>query len=329
MLAHIGIDKKIIKILERLYENSKCAVTIDGKLTEWFSVLVGVRQGCLLSPTLFNIFLEFVINEVESISNHFVMRAEEFSSSIKYADDSTLLTLDFDKLQVATLELQQSCLKWGMKINFDKCKVFTPSNDNILIQGELLENVNNFVYLGSSVPDTTKDIAAFGRLRKSIWSNRDILLKLKLRLYRALILPIATYASETWALTNTDEKKLLVFEMQCLRSILGVSRLNRIRNEEIRRITGSEKTIIEMIKEKRLKWFGHVCRKETDSWVLQAYKNDFNHRRPRGRPPKRWVDLIRKDTGLPILTAERNAQHRRGWRQSRRRCARGRHDLSN
>ena len=114
------------------------------------------------------------------------MRAEEFSLGIKYADDSTLLTLDFDKLQVATLELQQSCLKSGMKINFDKCKVLTPSNDNILIQGELLENVNNFVYLGSSVPDTTKDtetritlaLTAFGRLRKSIWSNRDILLKL-------------------------------------------------------------------------------------------------------------------------------------------------------
>ena len=110
------------------------------------------------------------------------MRAEEFSLSIKYADDSTLLTLDFDKLQVATLELQQSCLKWGMKINFDKRKVLTPSNDNILIQGELLENVNNFVYLGSSVPDTTKDIerrialalTAFGRLRKSISSNRHL-----------------------------------------------------------------------------------------------------------------------------------------------------------
>ena len=148
-----------------------------------------------------------------------------------------------------------------MKINFDKCKVLTSSNDNIVIHGELLENVNNFVYLGSSVPDTTKDIerrialalTAFGRLRKSICSNRDILLKLKLRLYRALILPIATYASETWALTVSDEKKLLVFEMQCLRSIPGVSRFNRIRNEEIRRITGSEKTTIKVIKDERLK----------------------------------------------------------------------------
>ena len=258
------------------------------------------------------------------------MKDEEFSLSIKYADDSTLLTLDFEKLQVATLELQQACLKWGMKINFDKCKILTPPNDNIVIHGELLENVNNFIYLGSSVIDTTKDIerrialalTAFGRLRKSIWSNRDILLKLKLRLYRALILPIATYASETWALTVSDEKKLLVFEMQCLRSILGVSRLNRIRNEEIRRITGSEKTIIEVIKDKRQKWFGHVCRKTNDSWVHQAYKQDFFHPRPRGKPPKRWADLIKKDTVLPILTTERNAQHKSRRRQNRLRSAR-------
>ena len=53
--------------------------------------------------------------------------------------------------------------------------------------------------------------------------------------------------------TISVEKKLLVFEMQCLLSILGVSRFSRIRNEEIRRINGSEKTIIEVIKDKRLK----------------------------------------------------------------------------
>ena len=191
MLAHIGINKKIIKILEKHYENSKCVVTIYRKLTKWFSALVGVRQGCLLSPTLFSIFLEFAINEIENISNNFDMEDEEFSLSIKYADDSTLLTLDFEKLQEAILQLQQACLKWGMKINFDKCKVLTPSNSNIMIQGELLENVNNFVYLGSSVPNVTKDIerrialalTLFGRLRKSTWPNRDILLELKLRPY--------------------------------------------------------------------------------------------------------------------------------------------------
>ena len=64
-----------------------------------------------------------------------------------------------------------------MKINFDKCKVLTTSNSNIMIQRELLENVNNFLYLGSSVPNVTKDnerrtalaLTSFGRLRKYVW----------------------------------------------------------------------------------------------------------------------------------------------------------------
>ena len=95
MLSSIGISKKIIKILEKLYKNFKCAVTIDGKQAEWFGVSVGVTQGCLHSRTLFNIFLKFVIDKIESISDNFDMDNEDFSLSIKYADDSTLLAVDF------------------------------------------------------------------------------------------------------------------------------------------------------------------------------------------------------------------------------------------
>ena len=87
---------------------------------------------------------------------------------------------------------------------------------------------------------------------------------------------------------------------------------------EIRRITGSEKTITKVIKDKKLKWFGHVRQKTKDSWVHQAYKQDFPHPRSRGRPLKRWVDHIKKDT-----------LHRSRWRQNRLKSTRGRHDLSN
>ena len=63
---------------EKLYKNSKRVVTIDGKLTEWFGVLARVRQGCLLSRTLFNI-LKFVINEIETISDNVDMDKEDLS----------------------------------------------------------------------------------------------------------------------------------------------------------------------------------------------------------------------------------------------------------
>ena len=167
-----------------------------------------------------------------------------------------------------------------MKINFGKCKNLVLSVDNILIQEEHAKNVSNFVYHGRSIPNVNKDIeritdlalSFFGRLQKSIQSNKQ-----------TSILPIATYASETWVLTAADEKKLFVFKIQCPRSLFGVSKLNRIRKIEIRRPTTSVETIVDVIQEKRLKRFLHVCRKPINTLVYQAYKQDFPHLKLRGR----------------------------------------------
>ena len=119
---------------------------------------------------------------------------------------------------------QQVCIKWSMKINFDKSKVLTPFVDNILLQGEHIENVNNFIYLEVLCPMSKKKLnEGYHWLQKSVWSNK--------------ILLDSTYchlciSSQTLAVA--DEKKFLVLKMQYLRSILGVSRLSRIRNIKIR-----------------------------------------------------------------------------------------------
>ena len=225
MMIAIGVDKKIVNIIEALYKDTECAIVIDGHITEWFKVNIGVRQGCILSPTLFNIFLEFV-------------------------------------------------------------------------------------FLGSVVPDTSADVmrrialaaSAFWRLRKVIWDRHDISNHLKIRPYNALILPIATYASETWTLKSEDTRKLTVFEMRCPRSILCTTLADRIRNTDIITRSGIRHTFIDHIKTRRLSWFGHVVRRPEDSYVYKAYKDDFTQARPRGRPPKRWSAQIREDTGLPLLT---------------------------
>ena len=94
MLRHIGINDKIVQIIEDLYADTKCAVRINGKLTKWFKVLVGVRQGCILSPTLFNVFLEFVLDDVKSLQNDLTFD-DELSIDIRYADDTTLVALIF------------------------------------------------------------------------------------------------------------------------------------------------------------------------------------------------------------------------------------------
>ena len=63
-----------------------------------------------------------------------------------------------------------------------------------------------------------------------------------------------------------------------------------------------------------MNWFGHVVRRGDESYVKKSYKNEFANKRPSGRPPKRWRDLVREDVGLPLLTAERIAKDRSKWR---------------
>ena len=182
--------------------------------------------------------------------------------------------------------------------------------------------MEEFVFLRSIVPGTSSDVSrrislaavAFGRLKDSIWNKRDIPKDLKVRLYKALIIPIAIYAAESWSLKIEDSRKLNTFEMRCLRCILGVTRRDRIRNVVIRERLNMTDSIIDTIQKRRLRWFGHIVRRPCTSYVNLSYKEDFTSSRPRGRPPKRWKDQIKEDTGLPIGTAERNALQRENWR---------------
>ena len=314
MMYSIGINSKIIKIIESMYNKSSCTIIVDGKLTEWFKVAIGVRQGCLLSPTLFNLFLDFVMEELTSVQDRATFD-NDLSIDVKYADDTTLIAAKFDTLQQTTQQLELACLKYGMRVNADKCKTITSDQNPLMISNSVVEAIEQFTFLGSVVPDTTSDIkrrialanAAFGKLKNNIWSRKEISPNLKIRLYKALILPIAIYGSETWPITKQDTQKLIVFENNCLRSILNVKLQDRISMDRLRRMAKINNTIDNVICKRRLTWFGHVCRLPDESLVKRALKEDFQSKRRKGRPPKRWQDLIREDTGLPLATAERYA----------------------
>ena len=93
-----------------------------------------------------------------------------------------------------------------------------------------------------------------------IWKSEDISTSMKIQLYKSLFLSILMYGSETWTLRKEDENRLLVFEMTCLRKILGVSRLDKIRNTTIRKSADLKDDIIGRIAQKRLRYYGHIMR---------------------------------------------------------------------
>ena len=233
------------------------------------SIVTGVRQGCLLSPSLFNLFLEFVMKDLRNLDNGIQM-GEMSINNIRYADDTTLVDLVFDKLQISTNELEKACSKWGMKINPTKCKIMTADNRDITINGSPVDKVDDFVYLGSNVPlrltlKGAQDLQLgylaglrelYGPTRTSqYWNKRS----LKVRIYKALILPIAIYGAESWTLRQADTRQLESFEMRCLRAILGVHLMDRVKNEEIRQRLNIPNTICEEVSKRRMKLVWSCC----------------------------------------------------------------------
>ena len=109
---------------------------------------------------------------------------------------------------------------------------------------------------------------------------------------------------------------LLVFEMRCLRTILGVTRRDKLRNDEIRQRLGITTTIRDAVVSQRLRWFGHVVGSDGRTWINASYRQDFTGSRRRGRPLKRWADNIREVTSLPLRTLERKAMDRDTWRMN-------------
>ena len=174
-LRSIGVDQVLVDLIENMYKQTECAVVINGKITDWFQVVTGVRQGCLLSPSLFNLFLEFIMKDLRNLDNGIQM-GEMSINNIRYADDTTLVDLAIDKLQISTNELEKACSKWGMKINPTKCKIMTDDNQDITINGSPVDKVDDFVFLGSNVPSVEADVKmrtrlaawAFGRLKRTV-----------------------------------------------------------------------------------------------------------------------------------------------------------------
>ena len=95
---------------------------------------------------------------------------------------------------------------------------------------------------------------------KSVLSNRGLRIKAKKCLYEKVIVPTLLYGAEAWGMRSAERRKVNVLEMKCLRSLVGVSRMDRVRNEEVTRRAGIERELASRADQRVLRWFGHVER---------------------------------------------------------------------
>ena len=173
--------------------------------------------------------------------------------------------------------LDKTSTPFGMQINAEKTKLMTNNTNgistDIRVNGEKLDCVNRFKYLGAIIADEGSKpeilarigqaTAALAKL-KTIWNDRNIALSSNIRLMRSLVMSIFMYTCESWTLTAETEKRIQAMETRCLRKLLGITYRDRITNEEVRNKTRQaiepHDDLLTTVKQRKLRWYGHITR---------------------------------------------------------------------
>ena len=123
LMASYGIPGKIISLVKNTYEDTSCRILHDSGLTEKFSIKTGVRQGCLLSPFLFLLAIDWAMKETISDSRNGIQwTLVDQLEDLDFADDLALLSHTHSQMQAKTSKLEAISSKLGLKINTDKTK---------------------------------------------------------------------------------------------------------------------------------------------------------------------------------------------------------------
>jgi hypothetical protein len=189
--------------------------------------------------------------------------------------------------------------------------------------GNALEKVGKFCYLGDMLnEDGGADSAVVARVRcawkkfrelSSILTLKGASLKLKGKVYESCVRSCMVYGSESWPMKANHEAMLERTEMRMIRWMCGVSKMDRKTSSELRERLGVE-AIGVVIRRNRLRWFGHVERKENTDWVKRCMEMEVVGQRPRGRPRKTWMEVVRNDMKKMGLRRE-DAQDRNRWKR--------------
>ena len=124
-------------------------------------------------------------------------------------------------------------------------------------------------------------------LNSVLWSKNTVN-NTKRIIYNSLVQSVMLYGVETWALDRPHANKLLAAEMDHWRRTARKARMDKIRNQGIREIMKVNKNILEVIEERKLRWFGHIKRMGGDRIPKIILKRNAENRRRRGKPQEKW-----------------------------------------
>ena len=246
-LLNSNINGKVLNVIRNMYKNAKSHVSVKNVLSDPFPCQVGVRQGEILSPLLFAIYLNdfkaFLSEKYNGLTRISDSILNEMNVYLKifcllYADDTLVLAESAAQLQKALDGLNSYCNKWALKVNLDKTKVIIFSKGMIRkyksfkFGNNTVDIVKDYVYLGTTFNYNGKfDKAKKKQVLQAKKATFSLLIKVRQltlavdvfkELFERLVIPVLLYGSEIWGFE--DPKQLQVMCNNVMRTFLKLHR---------------------------------------------------------------------------------------------------------
>ena len=267
VLEKYGVPPKMLSVIRSFHEGMLAEVQVEEGSTDSFEVKNGLRQGCPLAPSLFNLFFAAMVScwrarcpEAGVVVKYKHGRrlvgdrtAKSRLSAIKvtetqFADDVAVYCQARDIFERAISEFVHTAAEWGLSVSAQKSKALIvgrhlAASDTAPVQVDSgsIDVVQDFTYLGSNITDDgevgsevgtriAKAARAFGCLKKAVFQNPHLSTATRRKVYQATVMSVLLYGAETWATKAKSMRRLNGFHNHCVRTIMGVSRHHQWKN---------------------------------------------------------------------------------------------------
>ena len=185
-----------------------------------------------------------------------------------------------------------------------------------------MPRVKEFKYFGSMVQESGGCEREVKKRVQAGWNgwrrvlgvicDRRLPAKVKEKVYSSVVRPAMVYGLDMVAVTKKQVEEMEVAEMKMLRFAMGVTRKDKIKNEHIRSTVKVERLGMNM-REGRLRWYGHVMRRDQEYVGRKMMEMELPGKRRRGRPKRRFLDVVKEDMG-EVGAKETDVEDKKVWR---------------